>query len=135
MDSGRASAVEQTRAEKSYRTLKDFSKASTLDLQGGLLTGQEALWPSEPHHSPDKATPSYYTNKESFASGISKMWCVCVSTFTSRGVFIGPWGSSTNLAEAVTRQVAVGRPSHMVGQSMSLVSTDFLHHHSLSLLV
>jgi hypothetical protein len=40
--------------------------------------GREALRPSEPCHSPDKATPSYYTKNESFAGGISKMWCVCV---------------------------------------------------------
>jgi hypothetical protein len=53
---------------------------------------------------------------------------VCVSTFTGRGLFIGPWGSSTDLAEAVTCQVAAGRP-------MSSPSTNFLHHHSLSLLV
>jgi hypothetical protein len=39
--------------------------------------GQEALWPSEPHHSPDKAMPSYYTKNEGFASGISKWWCLC----------------------------------------------------------
>jgi hypothetical protein len=38
----------------------------------GLSTGREALWPSEPRHFPDKATPSYYTKNEIFASGISK---------------------------------------------------------------
>jgi hypothetical protein len=31
-DSGRASALEQTRAEKPYRTLKDSDRASTLEL-------------------------------------------------------------------------------------------------------
>jgi hypothetical protein len=45
---------------------------------------------------------------------------VCVSTFTIRGggggVFIGPWGSSTDLAEAITHQVVVGWPIHMAGQ-------------------
>jgi hypothetical protein len=56
----------------------DSGIASTLELQGGLLIGREALRPSEPHHSPDKAMPSYYTKKQSFTSGISKMWCVCV---------------------------------------------------------
>jgi hypothetical protein len=40
--------------------------------------------------------------------------CVCVSTFTCRGVFLGSWGSSTNLAEAVTHQVVADRPSHKV---------------------
>jgi hypothetical protein len=91
-----------------------------LELQGGLPTGREALRPSEPHHSPDKATPSYYTKNENFASGISKMW----SSFTGRGAFIGPWGSSTDLAEAVTHQV-------VAGQQMSSASTNFLHRHSL----
>jgi hypothetical protein len=49
MDSGRASALNQTRAEKPYRTLKDSDRASTLELWGGLLTGREALQPSKPH--------------------------------------------------------------------------------------
>jgi hypothetical protein len=60
---------------------------------------------------------------------------VCVSTFTSRGVFIGLWGSYTDMAEAVTHQVVAGWTSHMAGQPMSSVSTDFLLCHSLSLLV
>jgi hypothetical protein len=72
----RASALEQNRTEKPCRTLKDSNRASMLVLRGGLLIGREALRPSEPHHSPDKATPSYYTMNESIASGISKMWCV-----------------------------------------------------------
>jgi hypothetical protein len=37
------------------------------------LIGWEALRPLEPRHSPDKTTPSYYTENGSFASGISKM--------------------------------------------------------------
>jgi hypothetical protein len=73
----RASAQEQTRAKKPCQTLKDFDRASAPELRGGIPTGREALRPSEPHHSPDKATPSYYTRNESFASGISKVWCVC----------------------------------------------------------
>jgi hypothetical protein len=32
---------------------------------------QETLQPTEPHHSPDKATPSYYTKNESYASAIA----------------------------------------------------------------
>jgi hypothetical protein len=126
-DSGRASALEQTRAEKSCRSLNDSGRASTLELRGGLPICWEALRPSEPHHSSDKAMPSYYTKKESFASGISKMWCVCVSTFTTRGVFIGPWGSSIDLAEAVTHQMAISQPSHMADRQVSLASTDFLN--------
>jgi hypothetical protein len=42
-------------------------RASVLELWGWLPTGWEALQPSEPHHSPDKATLSYYTKNESFA--------------------------------------------------------------------
>jgi hypothetical protein len=84
-DSGRASALEQTRAEKLCRTPKDSDRASTLELQGGLSTGQEALWPTEPRHSPDKATPSYYTKNGSFKSGISKMWCVCLLIYIIGG--------------------------------------------------
>jgi hypothetical protein len=75
-DSGRAFVLEETRAEKPGQTLKDFGRASMLKLRGGLLTGREALQPSEPCHSLDKATPSYYTKNGSFPSGISKMWCV-----------------------------------------------------------
>jgi hypothetical protein len=55
-----------------------------LELQRGLPIGREALWPSEPCHSPDKATLSYHTKNEIFVSGICKIWCVCVSTFTGR---------------------------------------------------
>jgi hypothetical protein len=111
--SGRASALEQTRAEKSCQTLKDFGRASVLELRGGLPIGREALRPSEPRHSPNKVTHSYHTKKESFASGISKMWCVYQLSSVG-GVFIAPWGSSTDLVEAVTHQV-------------SLASIGFLH--------
>jgi hypothetical protein len=97
LNSGRASALEQTRAEKPYRTPKDSSRASAFELRGGFLKGREALQPSEPRHSPDKATPSYYTKNRSFASGISKMWCVLIST--GRVVFIGPWGELHRLGQ------------------------------------
>jgi hypothetical protein len=50
-----------------------------LELRGGILIGQEALQLSEPCHSPDKATPTYYTKNVSFASGIYKMCCVCAN--------------------------------------------------------
>jgi hypothetical protein len=76
-DSDNASVLEQTRAEKPYQTLKDSDRASTLDLRGGLLIGREALRPSDPRHSPEKAMPSYYTKNESFASAISNVCCVC----------------------------------------------------------
>jgi hypothetical protein len=56
-----------------------------LELRGGLPTGCEALWPSKPRHSHDKDTPSYYTKNEILASGISKVWCVCVD-FHHEGV-------------------------------------------------
>jgi hypothetical protein len=83
MDSDRASTLEQTRAKKPYQTLKDSYRASTLELRGGLQTGREALRLSTPHHYLDKAMPIYYTKNESFASGISKMWCV--SPFPPQG--------------------------------------------------
>jgi hypothetical protein len=89
-DSGRASALKQTRAKKSYWTPKDSGRGSALKLRGGLQTGREVLRPSEPHHSPNKAMPSYYTKNESFARGISKMCCVLISI--GRGVFIGVQG-------------------------------------------
>jgi hypothetical protein len=60
---------------------------------------------------------------------------VCVSTFIGKRVFIGPWGSSTDLAKVVTRQVAADRSGHMAGRPMSLASIDFLHRHSLSVLM
>jgi hypothetical protein len=70
------SALEQTKVEKPCQTLKDSDRALVPELQGGLPIGREALRPSEIHHSPNKSTPSYYSKNESFASGISKMWCV-----------------------------------------------------------
>jgi hypothetical protein len=79
--------------------------------------------------------PSYYTKKENFASGISKIWCVCVCRLSPVGVFIEPWGSTTDLAEAVTYQVVAGQPSYVASRLMSLAYTDFLHCHSLSFLV
>jgi hypothetical protein len=88
----------------------DSSIASVLELRGGLPTGREALRPSEPRHCPDKATPSYYTKNESFASGISKMWYVS-SHFHYRGIFIGPWRSSTNLEKLVWCQVVASQPA------------------------
>jgi hypothetical protein len=65
----------------------DSDRVSALELQGWLPTGREALRPSEPRHSPDKVTPSYYIKNERFTSGIYKMWCVS-SHFHRRGVFI-----------------------------------------------
>jgi hypothetical protein len=90
------------------------------------MTGREALRPLEPRHSPNKATPIYYTKNESFASGIFKMWCVS-SHFHHRGVFIGPWGSSTNLDKLVWCVVVAGRPTHVAGRPGGVASTDFLH--------
>jgi hypothetical protein len=52
---------------------------------------RRVAWPSEPRHSPDKATPSYYTKNESFASGISKVWCVCVDFRHEGGIYRGEW--------------------------------------------
>jgi hypothetical protein len=61
---------------------------------------------------------------------------MCVSSdFHWRGVFIGSWVSSTDLAEAVTHQVAANRPSHMAGMAGGMVSTAFLHRIGLPLLM
>jgi hypothetical protein len=122
-----SSHTRPTRARRTLSTRMDYSKASTLEQQGGLLTGHEALWPSEPRHSPNNATPSYYTENESFASGISKMWCVS-SHFHRGGVFIGPWGSSTDLEKLVWHQLVAGWPG-------GAPSTNFLHCLSILLLV
>jgi hypothetical protein len=46
------------------------------------------------------------------------------SDFHQRGLFIGPWGCSTDLAEAVTHQVAVSRPSHVAGRLGWTASTS-----------
>jgi hypothetical protein len=45
--------------------------------------------------------------------------CVCRLSPVG-GVFIGPWESSIDLAEAVTHQVVAGRPSHETGQGIWL---------------
>jgi hypothetical protein len=45
--------------------------------------------------------------------------------FHRQGVFIGVQGGVTDLIKLVTRQVLVGRPSHVAGQPPSPASTDF----------
>jgi hypothetical protein len=50
------------------------------------------------------------------------VWCVC-SDFRRRGIFIGPWESSTNLAKVVTHQVVASQPNHVVGWPGGMVST------------
>jgi hypothetical protein len=57
------------------------------------------------------------------------------SYFHWRGVFIGPWGSSTYLAEAVTHQVAAGWPSLVASQLGGTTSTFLLRCLGLPLLV
>jgi hypothetical protein len=47
-----------------------------------------------------------------------------VSTFTTRGVFIGVNGTSTNLERSVWHQVVIGRPSHLAGRLSGVASTD-----------
>jgi hypothetical protein len=70
-----------------------------------------------------KAIPSYYTKNKSFASGIFKVWCVCSDFHQRGGVFTGSWGSSTDLAEVVTHQVAADWPSHVAGRPGGTSST------------
>jgi hypothetical protein len=82
------------------------------ELRGRLLTGREAFRPSEPRHSPDKAMPSYYIKNEICKWNFQCV--VCVFRFPMEGVFIRSWGSSTDLVEVVTHQVAADWPSHMV---------------------
>jgi hypothetical protein len=53
---------------------------------------------------------------------------VCVLISTGTGVFIGTWGSTTDMAKAVTRQV-------VACWLMSLASTNFLHCLGLPLIV
>jgi hypothetical protein len=60
---------------------------------------------------------------------------MCVLISTGRGVFIGPWRSSTDLAEVVTHQVVAERPSHVPGRKMSSANTHFLHRLDLPLLL
>jgi hypothetical protein len=61
---------------------------------------------------------------------------VCVFLFPPEGgVFIGPWGSSTNLVEAVSRHVVAGQPSHVAGWPGGTTSTAFIHRIGLPLLM
>jgi hypothetical protein len=62
------------------------------------------------------------------------MVCVC-SDFYWSGVFIGLWGSSIDLAEVVTHQVAADRPSHVAGRAGGMASTAFIHHLGVPLLM
>jgi hypothetical protein len=48
---------------------------------------------------------------------------VCVLISTRGGVFIGTWGSSTDLAKVVAHHVAADRPKHMAGQPGGMAST------------
>jgi hypothetical protein len=60
---------------------------------------------------------------------------VCVLISTGGGVLIGPWGSSTDLAEAVNHQVTTDWPSHVAGRLGGTASTTFLHRLGLPLLM
>jgi hypothetical protein len=60
---------------------------------------------------------------------------VCLLISTVGGVFIEPWGSSTDLEKSVWHQVVAGQPNHMVGRSGGAASTDFLHRLGLLLLM
>jgi hypothetical protein len=97
----------------------DSGRASALELWGGLPTGREAVRPSDPRHSPDRATPSNYTKNESSTSRISKIWCV--SWFPPVGGIyrvveelhrLG-WGSNSPSGGRVAK--ARGRPANEFG--------------------
>jgi hypothetical protein len=51
---------------------------------------------------------------------------VCVLISTGGGLVIGPWGSSTDLAEAVSHHVTAGRPSHMAERPGGMASTTLV---------
>jgi hypothetical protein len=98
-----------------------------LELRGGLQTGRQALWPSEPRHSPNKATPSYYTKNESFASGISKMWCVF--SFPPLGGIYRAMGELHRLGE-FSLVPSGGRPAGSVEQPPLTFSTTLAFYSS-----
>jgi hypothetical protein len=51
------------------------------------------------------------------------------------GVFIGPWGSSTDLEKLVWLQVVPDRPSYVASRLGGVATTNFLHGLGLLLLV
>jgi hypothetical protein len=55
----------------------DFDRAFVPELQGGLPAYQMPSGLSEPCHSPDRATPSYYITELELCTGISEV-DVCV---------------------------------------------------------
>jgi hypothetical protein len=95
-----------------------------LELRGRLLTSREALRPSEPHHSPNKVTPSYYTKNVSFASEISIMWCVCVDLH-HEGPFIEAEGSLYRLNQVSLEEMDGRAAIDVAGRRLLLGSTDF----------
>jgi hypothetical protein len=77
----RAPAFDRLELGKLHQARIDFGRASTLELREGLPTGREAFRPSEPPHSPAKATPSYYTKNESLQVKSPKCgMCILIST-------------------------------------------------------
>jgi hypothetical protein len=143
LDSGRASALEQTRVEKSCRTRRIPVELPCLryeegSQQGGMPFGPQSLTILPTRLCLASTLRMGALQVESPKCGV----CVCVSTFTGMGVFIEPWGSSIDLADAVTHQVVAdrpshitSRPSHVASRPISSASTNFLQHHSLPFLM
>jgi hypothetical protein len=102
--------LEQTRAEKSYWTLKDFGNASMLELRGGLRTGRGLC-------VLNSATLlirlRLATTLRMGASQVESPKCgLCVLNSVDRRVFIGVLGAVTDLIKSKIHQVLPGRPSH-----------------------
>jgi hypothetical protein len=119
-DFDRAFTLEQTRAEKPCQTLKNSNRDSVLKLRGGLPIGQEALWPSEPRLSPDKAMAATTLRMRALQVEFLSNG-VCLLITTRGGVFIGLWESSTDLAKAVTHQVVVGWPGGTASSTLAFL--------------
>jgi hypothetical protein len=60
---------------------------------------------------------------------------VCVCRISLVGGIYRAMGELHRLGRGGNLPRAAGRPSHMIGWPLSLASTDFVHRHSLSLLV
>jgi hypothetical protein len=116
-DSSRASALKQTREKKPCQTLKDSDKASVPELRGGLSTGREALQPSEPCHSLNKAFQVEFPK-----CGV----CVCVLISNGMGYLWGHVGAP--LTWPSNNSPSAGRPGGMA-------STTFLPRRGLRCLM
>jgi hypothetical protein len=82
----------------------------------GSRQAERPSGPSEPRHSPDRATPSYYTNALELCKWNLPNGCVSCSV-EHRGVFIVSQERFPDLAEAVLQKCMAGRPAMNFGQT------------------